>query len=207
MRHGTTRANLEGRLQGTLPFSLGPEGRKEALCLARRLQDQTFSIIFCSSSLRARQTARLLAQAVRAPPPLFTPLLQEYHWGIVQGLTRREIGERYPALLEQMQQDFHRAKIPGAEGVEKLFRRVARFYRLLAVLERTGNYNFPVMIVSHGRYLQAFIQYFLAYDGRQGWPFSVSPASLTILEGNFQGQRRLKLFNDTCHLRRYGQGV
>jgi phosphoserine phosphatase len=134
-------------------------------------------------------------------------LLQEYHWGLVQGLTRREISERYPAILAQLQQDFQRAEIPGAEGMKKLFRRAGCFYSFLATLERTGRYNLPILIVSHGRFLQAFVQRFLAYDSRQGWPFSVSPASLTILEADKNGKRRLKLFNDTCHLRREGRGI
>ena len=200
VRHGTTRANLEGRLQGTLPFPLGPEGRKEVCCLAKRLKGQPFSALFSSTVRRARQTSRLLYAKVHAPPPLFTPLLQEYHWGIAQGLTRQEIGDRYPRILEQLKHDFHRAEIPGAEGMRMLFQRAGRFYRFLAALEQTGRYKLPVLVVSHGRFLQAFIQHFLAYDSRQGWPFSVSPASLTILDGDFQGRQRLKLFNDTCHL-------
>ena len=204
VRHGTTRANLEGRLQGTLPFPLAKEGRAEVLLLAARLNKQSFSAIFCSPILRARQTVRLLGKSVHAPPPFFTPLLQEYHWGVVQGLTRREIGERYPSILKELVHNFHRAEIPGAEGLKGLFRRAGRFYRLLAILEQQGKYNFPILVVSHGRFIQAFVQYFLAYDGRQGWPFSVSPASLTILEGDFKKNRRLRLFNDTCHLHREG---
>ncbi len=200
VRHGTTRANLEGRLQGTLPFPLGPEGRKEALLLAGRLKGQKYAYIFCSSSLRARQTARLLARTVQAPPPLYTLLLEEYNWGVLQGLTRREIGERYPALLQQLQEDFHQAEIPGAEGLDKLFRRVDRFCRLLAALEQKGRMKHPVLVVSHGRFLQALIIHFLGHDKRRGWTFPLSPASLTILQGSFGGRRRLKLFNDSCHI-------
>ncbi len=202
IRHGTTRANLEGRLQGTLPFPLGPEGRKEVTYLAERLKAQPFSAIFSSSALRARQTTRLLYVRVQAPPPLFTPLLQEYHWGIAQGLNRQEMGERYPSILEKLERNFHKAEIPGAEGIQMLFQRAGRFYRFLETLERSGRYKLPILVVSHGRFLQAFIQCFLAYDDQQGWPFSVSPASLTVLDGDFQGRRRLKLFNDTCHLHR-----
>lgn len=201
VRHGTTRANLEGRLQGTLPFPLGPEGRREILCLAARLKGQPFSAIISSTTLRARQTARLLGKRVQSPPPFFTPMLQEYHWGIIQGLTRKEIGVRYPVILKQLQNNFHHTEIPGAEGINALFKRAGSFYRLLAALEQKVGFNYPVLIISHGRFLQAFIQHFLSYDRRQGWPFSVSPASLTILEENLQGMRRLRLFNDTCHLR------
>lgn len=202
VRHGTTRANLEGRLQGTLPFPLGPEGRKEVLCLATRLQEQPFSAFFCSNVLRARQTARILRDNVKLPAPCFTPLIQEYYWGILQGLTRGEISERHPELFKQLQNDFHRTEIPGAEGLKRLFQRATRFYRLLQRMELTGKYKEPVLVVSHGRFLQAFIQCFLAYDGCQGWPFSAAPASLSVLEGDFIKLRRLKLFNDTCHLRK-----
>lgn len=204
VRHGTTKANLEGRLQGTLPFPLGSQGKREVASLARRLREQSFSAFFCSNVLRTRQTASILHKNAQTPPYLLTPLLREYHWGIIQGMTRPEIGKKYPWLLEQLEQDFYRAKIPGAEGIKKLFRRATRFFNFLKTMEQAKKHKQPVLIVSHGRFLQAFIQHFLAYDRRRGWPFSASPASLTILEGDFRGLRRLKLFNDTCHLRGNG---
>jgi uncharacterized phosphatase len=200
VRHGTTGANMEGKLQGTLDYPLSEAGIKETTLLAHRLEKQPFSLFFSSNLLRARQTTHIIASYRKGPTPLFSSLLQEYNWGVIQGLGKKEIGERYPQLLERLQQDFYHAAIPGAEGLNNLFKRVKTFYSFLASLERNSRLPHPVLIVSHGRLLQAFILYFLDYNQRKSWPFSLNPASLSILEGDFKTKRRLRLFNDTCHL-------
>ncbi|NMB36056.1 MAG: histidine phosphatase family protein [Firmicutes bacterium] len=202
VRHGTTGANLEGRLQGRLEYPLNVQGRREALCVARRLKGQPFAAFFSSNQQRAKETADIISMLRKGPPPLFTALLQEYCWGTIQGLTRAEIQRSHPRIFYRLRQDFHHATIPGAEGLKRLFRRVKLFYSFLSRLEKkAGRVRRPILVVSHGRLLQAFIIYFLQYDYRRYWPFSLKPASLTILEGDFQKVRRLKLFNDTCHLR------
>jgi len=203
IRHGTTKANLQGRLQGRLDFPLGDQGKKEAYLLGRRLHEQRFSFFFCSPLQRARQTASIIAAQGRTPKPIYTSLLAEYDWGVIQGMTKAEIGKRYPEILQRLQRDFHHAKIPGAEGMSGLFYRVRLFYALLSRIagKRSGQEKVnPILIVSHGRFLQAFIIYFLKYNYKEFWPFSLAPASLTILQGDFQRTRRLRLFNDTCHL-------
>lgn len=201
IRHGTTKANLEGRIQGTLDYPLSETGRQEAHRLALRLKEQPFSLFFSSNLLRARQTSQIISSVGEKPPPLYSSLLQEYNWGVIQGLTRKEIAEKYPRVLLQLEQDFHHTAIPGAEGLKALFRRVKTFYSILCSLDQKGSISLPVLVVSHGRFLQAFIIYFLKYNPGESWPFSLNPASLSILEGNFQGKRALRLFNDTCHLK------
>lgn len=204
VRHAVTEANLEGRLQGQMEYPLNREGRKYALALAHRLKEQPFNAFFSSDLQRTRETAQLISSLRKGPPPLFTPLLREYCWGIIQGMTRNEIRDRYPGLFDLLQQDFYHTVIPGSEGLKGLFRRVKTLHCFLSRLAAGNRNPRPVLIVSHGRFLQAFVIYFLQYDYRQTWPFSLNPASLTILEGDFAGKRRLKLFNDICHLERYG---
>ncbi|MDO9534043.1 MAG: histidine phosphatase family protein [Bacillota bacterium] len=201
VRHGTTSANLEGRIQGTLEFPLSPLGREEASSLAYRLKDQAFSAFLSSNLLRTRETSRIIASLRKSPTPIYLPLLQEYFWGIIEGLTRKEIGEKYPRLMRELQQDFHHTVIPGAEGLDRLFKRVKIFYDLMSRFEETGKFRKPLLVVSHGRFLQAFLLYFLKYDPAEFWPFPLHPSSLTILESDFSKKWRLKLFNDTCHLK------
>lgn len=204
VRHAVTNANLEGRLQGRLEYPLSGEGRKQALALARRLKKQPFCAFFSSDLQRARETSHLISSLNKSSRPLYSALLQEYCFGEIQGLTRNEIRVRYPLLANRLQQNFHHTEIPGAEGLEELFRRVMIFYHFLARFAERNHSSRPVLIVSHGRFLQAFMIHFLKYDQGESWPFSFSPASLTILEGDFRGKRRLKLFNDVCHLERPG---
>lgn len=200
VRHGTTEANTEGKIQGTLDYPLSEVGRKEAHLLAQRLKMQSFPLFFSSSLLRARQTTQIISSVRKGLIPHYSSLLQEYNFGVIQGLTKKEIAERYPRLLYKLQQDFHHTAIPGAEGLGKLLARVKTFYRFLFFLEKEGRSSGPVLVVSHGRFLQAFILYYLKFDFRKNWPFSLSPASLSVLDGDFRTKNRLRLFNDTCHL-------
>ncbi len=205
MRHGVTNANLEGRIQGRLDFPLSPPGQKEASLLADRLRKQSFYAFYSSNLLRAQETSRIIAAQVRSPAPVYSPMLQEYDWGIIQGLTRNEISARYPAVLKRLEQDFHHAGVPGAEGMQNLFRRVRGFYRFLSAIEKRNTKSLPIAVVSHGRFLQAFTLYFLGCNPGKNWPFSFSPASLTILEEDFKKRKRLRLFNDTSHLTNPGK--
>jgi len=206
VRHGTTKANLEGRIQGTLDYPLSERGRLEARRLALRLEKQPFSLFFSSCLLRARQTSQIIGSLGKKPPVVYTSLLQEYNWGILQGLTRQEIELKYPRLWLSLQRDFHHAAIPGAEGLKSLFSRIKSFYDLLRRLEQKRGLLHPVLIVSHGRFLQAFIIYFLKYNPQESWPFSLKPCSISILEGDFKRKKSLLLFNDICHLK-YETGV
>lgn len=204
VRHAVTDANLEGRLQGQLEYPLSKEGRRQALALARRLKKQSFCAFFSSDLQRTKETSRLISSLQKGPRPLYSSLLQEYCFGKIQGLTKSEIRAGYPLLADRLQHDFYHTEIPGAEGLPGLFRRVRIFYRFLSRFAEKNSCLQPVLVVSHGRFLQAFVIHFLKYDLREPWPFSFSPASLTILEGDFRNKRRLKLFNDTCHLEQPG---
>ena len=204
VRHGTTGYNLQGRLQGTLDIPLGEQGEKEALLLGKRLEKQKFSFFFSSPLQRTKETSSIISKQGSFPKPIYTPLIKEYSWGIIQGLTKEEIMNRYPGLWWELQRNFHHTKIPQAEGMKSLFQRVKSFYTLLSRISSGYAGEDPILVVSHGRFLQALIVYFIKYNYNNSWPFPVSPASLTILQEDSQKTRRVKLFNDTCHLNTEG---
>jgi broad specificity phosphatase PhoE len=201
IRHSTTVANEEGRLQGTFDYPLSSRGRAEALCLAKQLRGAHFSAFLCSNQLRARETAQSIVSVNKNLQPLYTPLLREYNWGVIQGLTLEEFAKEYPGLALEFQHGFQHMQIPGAEGIANLFKRVKVFSKFLVALEKRYRFRDPFLILSHGRFLHAFLLYTFGMDPRGYWPFSFSPASITILEENIGGRKRLKLFNDICHLK------
>ena len=116
MRHGTTTANLEGRVQGTLDYPLSEIGKKESYLLAQRLKKQTFSLFFSSSLLRLadicyNQFCRNKASV------LYSPILREYDFDHSR-VYKKEIQRQYPRLFNMLQQDFHHTAIPKAEGLK-----------------------------------------------------------------------------------------
>ncbi|NMA92766.1 MAG: histidine phosphatase family protein [Firmicutes bacterium] len=192
-RHGTTRANLEKCFQGQRNTALSVQGRWESIRLARRLNSQPPGWFFSSDLKRAWETASIISREIniKARP---MPLLRECSWGTIEGLTRATVVARYTRLgLHQLP-----AGIPGAERKRRLMVRARNaFATLLATVGLRGR----VLLVSHGRFINAFISTCLGLKARDPWPFSPAPASCTVLE--YRPEERLfklRFFNDCHHL-------
>ena len=61
LRHGRTRWNEEGKLQGRTDVPLNEEGRAGALRAREELRNVPFSAVFSSPLSRARETAEIIA--------------------------------------------------------------------------------------------------------------------------------------------------
>ena len=94
-RHGRTAWNAEHRFQGQTDVDLDETGFEQAAAAAPRLAALKPDMIISSDLKRATSTATVLAELTRLPIKL-DPRLRERHFGPWQGLTAREIEERYP---------------------------------------------------------------------------------------------------------------
>lgn len=195
-RHGTTLANREKRFQGLLDFPLSIEGRREAFCLAQRLAPLALDGIYSSDLSRAGETARIIARKNKALLR-FTPLLRESCWGVIEGLTRAEIAVRYPYLI----QNWRAGKTPFIPGAESKRRLRGRCRLLLRRLKGCYASNASLLLVSHGRFINALIAAVLGWPVRCRWPFVSRPAALSLLQQPVPGGRwDLLFFNDCRHL-------
>jgi broad specificity phosphatase PhoE len=105
VRHGETAWNREGRFQGHTDIALSDIGRAQARALRTRLEaahaylfDDAQTAILTSDLRRAHETAEI---AFSAPGRTLhvRPELREFCYGVFEGLTRREIDERYPGAM------------------------------------------------------------------------------------------------------------
>src|SRR5688572_19392365 len=85
LRHGQSTWNADGRWQGQADPPLSPLGEEQARDAARRLAPGQFSRVLASDLRRARQTAEILADALRLPVEV-DPDLREIDVGDWQGL-------------------------------------------------------------------------------------------------------------------------
>jgi glucosyl-3-phosphoglycerate phosphatase len=101
-RHGRTEWNATGRFQGQLDPPLDDVGRNQAILAAPHLvaagldPDQT--VVVSSDLSRAAETAATLTALLGVPLRL-DERLREHGMGVWEGLTRAEVGERYPEQL------------------------------------------------------------------------------------------------------------
>lgn len=193
VRHGETTFNAEGRIQGHLDAPLSELGLRQARMIARRLEGETFSAVYSSDLVRARVTAEIIANT-HGIPVHTTPLLREAYLGVVQGLTRAEVEERFPAGLNLWRTD-PSLRPPEAETLGQVVQRCAEFLNTtLAGYDEEER----VLVVGHGGSVRGVIIAALGLPIEAFRVFHFSNASLTIL--NTGRSCGLWLLNDTCHL-------
>jgi broad specificity phosphatase PhoE len=101
-RHGRTEWNATGRFQGQLDAPLDDLGRTQALAAAPLLVAAGLSaestVVVSSDLSRAADTAAALTALLGVPLRL-DARLREHGMGAWEGLTRDEVGERFPDQL------------------------------------------------------------------------------------------------------------
>jgi glucosyl-3-phosphoglycerate phosphatase len=101
-RHGRTEWNATGRFQGQLDPPLDDVGRNQALLAAPHLVatglPREGTVVVSSDLSRAAETAKALT-ALLGVPLHVDERLREHGMGVWEGLTRDEVGERYPDQL------------------------------------------------------------------------------------------------------------
>jgi len=123
IRHGET--DCPGVLLGQKDAGLSAEGRRQAGQLARQLHDCGVEAIRSSSLLRARETAGILANALRVPAEA-DPGLDEISYGRWDGLSWQEIETAFPDLAKQKLERWWEVIPPGGEPSESFFARIRR---------------------------------------------------------------------------------
>ena len=145
---------------------------------------------------RAWDTAQIIARAAGLIARPF-PLLRECSWGAAEGKTLEEIY----ALNASLRAEGNRRICAVHFGGESEKRLIARAGLVLRLLSRRFAHRKQVVLVSHGRFINAILAFSLGLSINQRWPFAPDPASLSMI--SYAGERReyrLELFNDRCHL-------
>jgi broad specificity phosphatase PhoE len=97
LRHGESTGNVENRLQGLSDFPLSETGRAQARTLGERWQAEglAFDTAITSPLSRARETAEIVAEALKIPTLEIEPLWVERDMGKRSGLTMDEIHAQF----------------------------------------------------------------------------------------------------------------
>jgi broad specificity phosphatase PhoE len=109
VRHGQSEWNASGRWQGWADPPLTDVGRAQARSAAGGLG--AVDAVVASDLQRAVETASIIADTIGVGPVVVEPGLRERDVGEWTGLTRAEIEERWPELLQSF---FRRSGGPGS---------------------------------------------------------------------------------------------
>jgi len=194
VRHGETTYNAEGRIQGHSDAPLSEVGMRQSRAVAGRLAGERFSAVYSSDLGRARATAEIVSEG-RELAVEQTSLLREANLGVLQGLTRTEMDERYPIDLHEWRRNPRTMRPPGAETHEQVIERCRLFLTQTAARHKDGQ---TLLVVGHGGSLRGLVIAALGLPVETYRRLHFSNAGLSILEVG--ESPALWLLNDTCHL-------
>lgn len=148
-RHGQTKWNVEGRLQGWLDSPLTEQGIEGALKLGQTLSLENFHQIYVSPSGRAVQTLVLALGEERALNRVEDLRLREICLGDWQGLHAQDIIKQDKALYELFLSNALTFYKEGAESYQDLYRRVDAFVNdVESQFKAQTPYN--ILVITHG---------------------------------------------------------
>jgi broad specificity phosphatase PhoE len=143
-RHGQSAWNHRKMISGQLDPALSPEGLLQAEALAVAMGDIPLAAIYCSTLVRSRDTARIVA-AGRDIPVRERADLAELNWGAMQGRFRDHRDPEAEALWKARKTDPLGFAPPGGETFAALMSRVK--VALSDIIAAHGGDN--VLIVGH----------------------------------------------------------
>src|SRR3954470_10496514 len=144
VRHGATVLSAEDRFAGATDVELSDEGREQTRRLSARLSREKVNAAYASPLGRTVETAQILA----APHKLEVQTrdgLREINHGRWEGLTRREVEEKFPEEAAEWEKDpYTFAPVGGESGLAVTARALPV---LLQLVRECAGQN--ILIVSH----------------------------------------------------------
>jgi probable phosphoglycerate mutase len=195
IRHGATTLSAEDRFAGATDVDLSDEGRRQAKCLGERLAGEKIAAVYASPMKRTRDTAGFIA----GPHELGVQEedgLREIDHGRWEGLTRREVEERFAGEYAQWEEDPFTFAPRGGENGLRVMARALPVLRDI-VLRHAGE---TAVVVSHKATVRLVLCSLLGIDAR-GYRdrLDQAPACLNVLDFKNPVRARLMLYNDTSH--------
>ncbi|CAF4209066.1 unnamed protein product [Rotaria sp. Silwood2] len=151
-RHGESEMNVQQRIGGDSPLSPAGETYTEVLGQYIAKENITDLIVWTSERQQAINTAR----KINAPKEQLKAL-NGISAGMFEGLTYREVAERYPEQFAARDQSKYYYRYPGGESYHDL---VARLEPVIMELERAEN----LLVISHQAVARCILAYFLDKD-------------------------------------------
>lgn len=191
-RHGETDWNAERRIQGQSESRLSDLGIQQAASLGERIRHLQFDRVYCSSSLRTRQTAEHVFGSTR-DDIRFMDSLREIDLGPWEGRLYAEIEVEDADSYRHFWQEPHLFLVDGAETFLQLQQRALTTVN--EIKQELGQGT--IGIVSHGALIKALLCHFEQRPLSELWaPPGMHNCAHSIVEVNSDGSGHIIQYAD-----------
>jgi probable phosphoglycerate mutase len=195
IRHGETEWNVAMRLQGNQDSNLTSLGIKQVELVAEALSSKPFDIHISSDQGRAVKTAEIINEHHHLKIVL-NENLRERNFGIMEGLTREEIAEKYPEVHESYIKRKSEFQVPQGESLIQLYSRVTNELKRIVSLHESKK----ILIITHGGVLDCTMRMVFSYSLDNPRNFSIYNAAINTFSVK-DGKWNLNEWGNIDHLR------
>lgn len=176
IRHGETPFNRAKRYCGITDVTLTDKGTKQAKVLRGKFQRIRIDAIYTSPLRRTCQTAQMAFGSKMTLQPVSA--LKELNFGKWEGLTLKQIINKYPTRAKHWLKQPFKTKIPQGESISYLKNRVMDFIRQLITNQK--HYR-NIALVTHSGPIRVIISEILGLGSMGYWHVNPTLASATKL--------------------------
>ncbi len=194
VRHGETKWNVEGRVQGHQHAPFSDRGWDQTRRIAHRLANTKFEAVYSSDLQRAYEAAELVAASHQLQAKKFAAL-RERSFGVLEGKTLDEAAKTQGSWLIGWQADRLLKSPPDGESQPEMCERVMEALRKI-IIAHPGK---SVAVVTHGGPIKSAVYEILRIPISLWSLTFIGNGSITILRGT-QDVMRVVTFNDCSHL-------
>ncbi|OOM77962.1 histidine phosphatase family protein [Clostridium sp. BL-8] len=195
IRHGETEWNTLGKFQGCTDIALSENGIKQARLLNDRIKGN-FDCIYASPLSRALETANILVGNT-SKEVIIAPEIREINFGEWEGLTVKDIREKYPEVFKTWRTDKKESKICGGDSSILNASNRARNCILNIVSKHKGE---KIVIVAHGGIIKAGLIGIFEWDMTMYHKIALGNTCINTIVFNEELSPSLIGLNDTNHL-------
>jgi len=194
LRHGETRKNRLGIMQGDSEERLTELGREQSRRAAQAMAPYHPVKVYTSPAVRAKETAEIVAEKLGIPLEV-TSLLREQSLGKWEGKSWEDIEKEDPDIAKKRDAEGWWFCPPGGEPRLRVRHRMFNFCRQM----EEKHPNLTVIAVSHAAALYFFFLAVLGLNpiGRQ--PIRTDNGAFSVIEVN-EGKLRYISLNERAHL-------
>jgi alpha-ribazole phosphatase len=176
IRHGRTNLLNEYRYWGSTDIPLNDDGIKQAEQIKDRLAKEKITHVYSSTLSRARDTAKITAEAHHKTITVCAEL-DECNFGYAEGLTYKEIEKKHPSLAKELA-GMGNITFPGGESMDQFYIRTRSF---LKRLEKNQPQD-VIAVVAHAGSLRMLICHLLELEHKNWYKFFLDYASLSVID-------------------------
>lgn len=177
VRHGESEANIKGLFSGITDTPLSKKGIDQANEVSKKLSDIKFDKIYSSPLYRAIDTAKNITKYNKTDIEIVNDFI-EMNFGLFEGLSYKQIEEKYPEIFEKWQMNTSIFTFPEGENTKEFFDRVQKKYKEIIMNNKVDK----ILIVAHSGVLRCILSSEISERNDHYWKYKIENCKISIIE-------------------------